>query len=102
MTRRLRIDADAEEELAAAIAWYEGRRSGLGRGFLDAVDEALIHVRERPKTGSPVPGVPAELGTRRVAVKKFPYSVIFMELATEVRILAFAHARRRPGYWRKR
>jgi hypothetical protein len=28
--------------------------------------------------------------------------VIYLELGEEVRILAFAHMRRRPGYWRNR
>jgi hypothetical protein len=28
--------------------------------------------------------------------------VIYLELDEEVRILAFAHMRRRPGYWRNR
>jgi hypothetical protein len=25
--------------------------------------------------------------------------VIFMDLGTEIRVLAVAHAKRRPGYW---
>jgi hypothetical protein len=36
-------------------------------------------------------------------VKRFPYVVIFtIRNAETVRVLAFAHTRRRPGYWKKR
>jgi hypothetical protein len=30
---------------------------------------------------------------------RFPYGVVFVELTKEVRIVAVAHAKRRPGYW---
>ena len=33
------------------------------------------------------------------ALPRFPYAVIFMDLGTEIRVLAVAHAKRRPGYW---
>jgi hypothetical protein len=28
--------------------------------------------------------------------------VVYVELGGELRVLAFAHTRRRPGYWRNR
>ena len=36
---------------------------------------------------------------RRARLPCFPYAVIFMDLGTEIRVLAVAHAKRRPGYW---
>lgn len=38
----------------------------------------------------------------RVAVRRFSYHVIYVETADAVRVLALAHDRRRPGYWRDR
>jgi hypothetical protein len=32
-------------------------------------------------------------------VKRFPFSVYFIELPTRLRVLAVAHGRRRPFYW---
>ncbi len=46
-----------------------------------------------------VPYVPADLNAKRVLVRRFPYSVFFHEAEAEIRIVAFAHAKRRPGYW---
>jgi hypothetical protein len=35
-------------------------------------------------------------------VTRFPYHVIYLEMATHIRILALAHDRRKPGYWKGR
>jgi hypothetical protein len=42
------------------------------------------------------------LGVRRLLVDRFPYALVFVESETEIRVLAVAHTRRRPGYWRSR
>jgi hypothetical protein len=52
--------------------------------------------------GSFVPGVAEAVGARRVSLKRFPYTVVYVELDAELRVLAFAHMRRRPGYWHER
>ncbi|MBK7425134.1 MAG: type II toxin-antitoxin system RelE/ParE family toxin [Propionivibrio sp.] len=39
-------------------------------------------------------------GTRRqYNFRRFPYSIIYQVTVEELRILAVAHHRRRPGYW---
>ena len=47
-------------------------------------------------------GIPQELGVLRVRLRRFPYQVVFIELKKYIRVLAVAHERRRPGYWRER
>jgi toxin ParE1/3/4 len=70
--------------------------------FLEAVDEVVERlVRLARHLGAP-PGIDPGLGVKRVFMKRFPYSVYFIELPTRFRILAFAHARREPFYWRDR
>lgn len=102
MTKPLRVDREAEEELAEAVTWYEENKPGLGREFLDAIEEAQLDLSEGPALCSLAPGIPKELVVRRILVRRFPYAVVFLELPEEIRVLAFAHARRRPGYWRDR
>ena len=46
--------------------------------------------------------LPADLPARRRAVTRFPYHVVYLEMASHIRILAIAHDRRRPGYWKGR
>jgi hypothetical protein len=35
-------------------------------------------------------------------VMRFPYHVVYLETSGNLRILAIAHDRRKPGYWMKR
>lgn len=41
MAAELIIAPEAEQDLAEAYAWYEGRRSGLGEEFLSCVDACV-------------------------------------------------------------
>ncbi len=49
-----------------------------------------------------LPNVPRHLGIRRAGVHRFPYALLYFEQPEVVRVLAIAHERRRPGYWRGR
>lgn len=102
MTARFRIEPEASAELDEAALWYERQRQGLGGEFLEAIDEALEFIARFPRAGTPVPDVPPELPVRRVPVKRFPYHVVYLALAEVMRLLAFAHDSRLPGYWHSR
>jgi toxin ParE1/3/4 len=99
---RIRTEPDASAELAQAANWYERQREGLGIEFLESIDAALELIARFPHAGSAVPDVPEELRVRRVPVQRFPFHVIYLELADVIRVLAFAHDRRKPGYWHSR
>lgn len=95
----IRVEPEAREELAAAAAWYETRREGLGHELIAAVDAVFAAIARRP-TGFPFyPQVSAHLQVRRASTGRFPYSVAFIDAGPAIRILAIAHERRRPGYW---
>ena len=76
--------------------------SGLGLTFLAAVDGAVEYLAAWPESGSAVPGVRASLPVRQLPVSRFPYRIVYMIDSEELRVLAVAHTRRRPGYWRSR
>ena len=97
----VRFDSEAETEYSLAGQWYEARREHLGIEFFDAVDATIDRIVVTPGAGFRVP-LPEDLTVRRRAVARFPYHVVYMELATHIRILAIAHDRRRPGYWKDR
>lgn len=82
--------------------WYEAKSPGLGLELLDEARECFRVIQEQPGAGHPVPGVEPSVGARRVVLKRFPYTVVYVELGEELRVLALAHTRRRPGYWRER
>jgi plasmid stabilization system protein ParE len=99
---RVRFEDEADAEYRLAGQWYESRRERLGFEFFDAVDAAIEQILDLPHSGSPVPRMPADLPVRSIAVTRFPYHVIYLEMKTQVRLLAIAHDRRKPGYWKKR
>jgi plasmid stabilization system protein ParE len=41
-------------------------------------------------------------GTRRLLARRFPFAVIYRVTADRVLVVAIAHQKRRPGYWRQR
>jgi len=102
MTKPFRVDNEADKELEAAAVWYEDQRAGLGEEFLRSVQEAIDQIRAFPSAGALHPQVPEDLQARRVLVQSFPYAVVYLELPDEIRVLAVAHMKRRPGYWMER
>ena len=65
--------------------------------FLDELDVAIERIGQHPRQYSAY-----EFGTRRMVLRRFPYLVVFREAASGIEIIAVAHGRRRPGYWRER
>jgi plasmid stabilization system protein ParE len=102
VSRPVAFEPEASHELEAAALWYEAHRSGLGMTFLAAVDRTVDHRATWPDAGTLVPGVPAHLEVRQMPVVRFPYRVAYLVAPRELRVLAVAHTRRRPGYWRSR
>ena len=87
----------AREELNEAAAFYEAAVPGLGEAFLDDVERAIETVRENPRIGAPV-----GRRFRRTFVGRFPFSIVYLDRDGEIVIVAIAHQRKRPGYWRRR
>ena len=102
MIAGIRFEDEADAEYREAGRWYESRRPGLGFEFFDAVDATLRQISDFPRSGQPVPRIPSDLPVRRLAVKRFPYHVVYLEMPDALRILSIAHDRRRPGYWKSR
>jgi plasmid stabilization system protein ParE len=96
MTRRLELHEDADRELSEAAAYYELERTGLGEAFVAEVEAAFGRVREHPDSAAETrPGI------RRLVLLRFPYSLIYEARPDTIRILAVAHQRKRPYYWRR-
>ena len=88
---------EAEAEFIAAARYYEGQAPNLGAEFVTAVEAAFEGL-----VGFPEKGRPFGSRLRRVLVRGFPYSLIYRAEPARVLIVAVAHVRRRPGYWRAR
>lgn len=87
----------AADEAEAAERWYRERNEIASARFRRELDRAVDLVSERPNAGSPYLA-----NTRRVLLRRFPFFVVYRLRGDNVQIVAVAHGRRRPGYWRAR
>ena len=95
----VRSSEPASDELAEAVRWYETCRAGLGGEFFDAVVATLALIETSPEIGQTTS---IDGQTRRTLVARFPYQVVYRLRPTEIVIVAIAHLKRRPGYWKNR
>lgn len=91
---------EAEIEVFDALDFYDEldvlQGTRLAAGLQLEIDTALGLVGELPRSFPPY-----ALGTRRCLLRRFPYALVF-DIEPEAVVLAFAHTKRRPGYWRGR
>jgi len=92
MTKPIRLVDAARDEFLAEVAKY-------GAGFTRALRAAFKLIARFPEAWAADPKGP---GVRRYVMKRYPFVIVYRELPTEVRILAVAATKRRPGYWRGR
>src|SRR5258708_2952523 len=93
----VRIHPAALDEAEAGTDWYRARSLRAAEMFLDELDHAIEQIGHHPQQ-FPV----NEFGTRRILFRRFPYILVFKERGADVEIIAVAHGRRRPAYWRDR
>lgn len=87
----------AAAECEAAFDWYFERSELAASKFAMELENALEIISEAPGRW------PIYLsGSRKFVLQRFPFLVIYRELDPAIEILAVAHGRRRPGYWKKR
>lgn len=85
---------EAQRELLEAQAWYEERSPGLGFEFARAVDVATARVLRMPLAFARI-----DDNFRHVITRKFPYSIIYYSLESELVVVSCFHHRRKPGSW---
>jgi plasmid stabilization system protein ParE len=88
---------EALMEAWEARRWYSERNPQTAAAFLAELDHAQGQVTEHPDRW------PAYLhGTRRYRFRRFPYLLVYHATPDRITVLAVAHAKRRPGYWKTR
>lgn len=104
MTTRLALafHPEAVDELDAAVEWYEGQTIGAGADLLAEIIEVIGLVAEFPRSGAPTIGFDAERDVRLSALRRHPFLVVTTRVAAHRLVIAVAHTRRAPGYWRQR
>lgn len=97
MNRPIEIHELAEIEVEEAAAFYDMQSPGLGGAFIDEFQGAIERIAEFPHAGPLTRG-----RVRKRFLNRFPFSVTYSVKPEKIRILAVAHQKRRPFYWRWR
>jgi len=92
----LKISEPASLELSEAVRWYEERRPGR---LFDAVVHALALIEAHPEIGSRRRG---RFDARQMLVRGFPYYIAYRIRSEDLYVVAVAHTKRLPGYWKDR
>ena len=95
---RYSLHPEAEQDLREAAEYYKERADA-------ALSQALFTEFEHTMElliPHPLLGTLWLKGKRRLAMRHFPYSVIYTVADEETKVLAVAHHNRRPDHWRNR
>src|SRR4051812_12772924 len=88
----------AAQEFRQARSWYARRSRAAAHRFIQAMDAALEQLADDPERWPLY-----DDRHRWVKTKKFPYLLIYRRTGEDrLTVVAVAHTRRRPGYWKRR
>ena len=97
MLKKIEYHPLVKLEIQESARWYDERMTGLGFEFLLEVKSAESKIQKNPYTWPNY-----EAGTKRFLLKRFPYAIIYLVTEDRIQIIAVAHCKRKPGYWKKR
>ena len=88
---------EAEEDVAAAVAWYARADWQLAQDFVTEVRRTTSRIRQLPFQFPE-----AAQNVRRAMLHRFPYAVYFVPRESFAAIVAILHTKRRSALWEKR
>lgn len=88
---------EAEEELREATRYYESEAPGVGIAFVTEVRRVVNRIVEHPYAA-----VAVGSGIRKAVMSHFPYNIVYSIEPDSIVIVAVAHQKKRPRYWRAR
>jgi plasmid stabilization system protein ParE len=93
----IRFHPLAADEAEAARVWYLARNPTVAAAFSRELIAAIEIIAEAP---SRWPRLYDRF--RRYLLHRFPFSVVYLEQKDGIEVIAVAHHRRKPGYWKQR
>jgi plasmid stabilization system protein ParE len=93
---------EADDELEAETERYERASPGTGRRFFRHVRDVLDRLIQQPRLYGYVHPPAGEREVREAPLKPFDFRLVYEVRSDEILVIAVAHNRRMPNYWRGR
>lgn len=97
MAYKLTVLDGALEDLDEAVEWYAEISSSLPIDIASLYKTALNEIQHKPLVSTKL-----RSGYRKVNLERFPYKIVFKILEEEILVVAVAHHKRKPNYWKNR
>jgi toxin ParE1/3/4 len=89
------LSDEAIDDARAAADWFiDQGADDAADAFFDDIERSIRLLERHPRIGTP--GI---AGTRSLCLHTFPHSLVYRLAGEDIRIIAVAAHRRRPGYW---
>ena len=98
----LSFHPSALDELQTTTELLHRERPGHGKLFYEQVKRRVAQAALFPKSGAPVLGFHPKYDIRQFTLRRFPNVVITANVNDEQIVVAVAHTRQAPTYWRSR
>jgi plasmid stabilization system protein ParE len=87
----------ARLDFDASFDWYADRSAIAAKRFSIAVEAALRRIAHHPEQFARI-----DARHRECLVRRFPFRIVFRVEVSRIVVVAVAHAKRRPGFWKGR
>jgi len=93
----LEFHPDARIDALDAYDWYAERSQQAADAFQEELQHAGRAIQNAPERWANY-----MFGTRRYLMKRYPFVIVYRIAADRIEIMAVAHGRRKPGFWKGR
>ena len=97
MQKEIKYHPKALAESFKSARYYDRQKAGLGLEFFEEVDGTVTKL-----LADPLRPAPDKDGVRSWRLFRFPFRVYYIVDPGRIRVLAVAHLKRRPAFWRER
>lgn len=97
MAASIEFTQEARGEFDAAFDWYAERNTKAATGFATEVDFTVNLIASDPQRHAHT-----FAGCQICRVRRYPYLVVYRDDGDTITVVAIAHTKRRPDYWRDR
>ncbi len=93
----LEFHPDARIDAFEAYDWYAQRSQNVADAFQEELQDAGRAIQQSPERWASY-----WFGTRRYLMKRYPFAIVYRLATDRIEIMAVAHGRRKPDYWKRR